>query len=87
MTTFFLPIPRLPTGFANWGFAVIDEPRWVSDGYGRKRGLQIRLQLAASMSVYRSVAKNARTSSTNNSGCSNAAKCPPRGILVKRVML
>src|ERR1700754_3538452 len=37
--------------------------------------------------LYRTVAKNARTSSTNNSGCSNAAKCPPRGIVVQCVTL
>ena len=35
----------------------------------------------------RCVAKNARRSSTNNSGCSNAAKCPPRGMSVQWVML
>lgn len=34
----------------------------------------------------RSVAKNARTSSTNSCGCSNAAKCPPRGMAVQWVM-
>src|ERR1700744_2088877 len=37
--------------------------------------------------LYRTVAKNVRTSSTNNSGCSKAAKCPPRGIVVQCVML
>lgn len=34
----------------------------------------------------RTVAKNLRTSSTNSSGCSRAAKCPPRGIVVQCVM-
>src|SRR5215469_14289377 len=33
------------------------------------------------------VAKNLRTSSTNNCGCSNAAKWPPRGIFVQWVTL
>ena len=35
----------------------------------------------------RSGPKNARRSSTSNSGCSMAAKCPPRGISVQWVML
>ena len=35
---------------------------------------------------HRTVAKKARTSSTNSSGCSNAAKCPPRGMVVQWVM-
>ena len=33
------------------------------------------------------VLKNVVTSSTKSSGCSNAAKCPPRGIVVKCVTL
>jgi hypothetical protein len=36
---------------------------------------------------YRNPLKNALTSSTSNCGCSMAAKCPPRGIAVQRVML
>ncbi|MGA9676979.1 MAG: SDR family NAD(P)-dependent oxidoreductase [Mycobacterium sp.] len=42
---------------------------------------------SARQPCYRTVAKNARTSSTNNSGCSNAAKWPPRGMSVQWVML
>jgi hypothetical protein len=33
--------------------------------------------------VHRTVAKNVRRSSTKSSGCSKAAKCPPRGIVVQ----
>ena len=35
---------------------------------------------------YRSPRKNVRISSANASGCSIAAKCPPRGITVQRWM-
>ena len=34
--------------------------------------------------AYRNPAKNALRSSTNSSGCSSAAKCPPRGMIVYR---
>ena len=46
-----------------------------------------KLRLAQSRLGYRTVRAKARTSSMNRSGCSIAAKWPPRGISVQRVTL
>src|ERR1700722_2819826 len=60
----------------------------VVDGRGRRPHGQAGEEAAGCCDAdYRTVAKNARTSSTNRSGCSNAAKCPPRGMVVQCVML
>jgi len=68
--------------FAGGGAYALDarRSRWGST-IAPRRGLAKKSPAPATLTGdmrQRTVAKNARMSSTNNSGCSNAAKCPPR---------
>src|SRR6185295_20235499 len=55
--------------------------------HGHEQRVRRHAPLVYRAGADRTLRKNARTSSTSSSGCSKAAKWPPRGISVQRVML